>query len=77
MLARLIAQTIHNVREELRKLDPPQPPEQPAEPDTHRYDPASVTTIDSQRAAAWDFDKRPPVTAARFGFSPPPSSGRG
>jgi hypothetical protein len=81
MLAKLIAVAIREVRDELAKLDAPQParqdpgpppsspPESP-EPDEsrHRYDPASTTSASTERAASWDHDTRKPVTAARFGF---------
>jgi hypothetical protein len=65
MLARLIAVVIHEVREELRKLDlPAAEPENP-----HRYDPASTTAGDTERAGSWDHDKTPPVTAFGFGMT--------
>jgi hypothetical protein len=66
MLARLIAVVIHEVREELRKLDEP-PTGEPQ--DAHRYDPASTTAGETERAGSWDHDKAPPVTA--FGFGVP------
>ena len=78
MLAKLIAVAIREVREELRRLDEPQParqdaapsPPEPPEPDEsrHRYDPASTTGASTERAPSWDHDKRSPVTAVRFGF---------
>lgn len=71
MLAKLLALIIHEavapVVAEYRKLDAPRC-EHGAQPDTHRYDPASVTAIDTERASSWDHDTRKPVTAARFGF---------
>jgi hypothetical protein len=76
MLAKLIAVAIREVREELRKMDGPQPaaPSSPEPPGTdesrHRYDPASTTAASTERAPSWDHDKRHPVTAARFGFGP-------
>lgn len=74
MLARLIAVAIHEVREELRRLDaasaPASPPEKNGE-EQQRYDLRSVTSLNTERAASWDHDKRTPVTAARFGFRPP------
>lgn len=70
MLAKLIAVVIHEVRAELRRLD--EQASAPAEPQTdstHRYDPASVTAIDTERAPSWDHDKRSPaVAASSFGF---------
>jgi hypothetical protein len=66
MLARLIAVVIHEVREELRKLDPP-PAGEPQDP--HRYDPASTTAAHTERAEGWDHDKAPPVTAFGFGMT--------
>jgi len=65
MLAKLIAVVIHEIREELRKLDPP-PAAEPE--DTHRHDPASTTSAVTERGASWDHDKMPPVTG--FGFGP-------
>jgi hypothetical protein len=82
MLAKLIAVVIHEVREELRKLESagggpePEPASpsvpEPPEPDEshHRYDPASTTGASTERAPSWDHDKRSPVTAVRFGFGP-------
>lgn len=72
MLARLIALAIHElaapVIAEYRKLDaPPSCDHAPSQPDTHRYDPASVTAIETERASSWDHDKTPPVTAFGFG----------
>jgi hypothetical protein len=67
MLAKLIAVVIHEIREELRKLDPPQAEPQDAPADPHRYDPASTTSAVTERASAWDHDKTPPVTAFGFG----------
>lgn len=63
MLAKLIAVAIHEVREELRKLDTPAETPQ----DTHRYDPASTTASETERAGTWDHDTAPPLRA--FGFT--------
>ena len=64
MLAKLIAVAIHEIREELRKLDPPaaETPE-----DKHRYDPASTTAGETERAKTWDHDTSPPARAFGFG----------
>ncbi len=66
MLAKIVALFIAEIREELRKLDPP-PAGEPQ--DVHRYDPASTTAAETERAVSWDHDKTPPVTV--FGFQPP------
>lgn len=65
MLAALIAVVIHQVREELRKLDAAQKPEG----GTPGYDPASTTEATVERAAQWDHDTQPPVRATRMGFT--------
>jgi hypothetical protein len=63
MLAKLIALVVHEIVTEYRKLD-----RQPETSDgSPRYDPASTTSVVTERAEGWDHDKRPPVTA-RFGF---------
>lgn len=66
MIAKLIAVAIHEIREELRKLDPPSPPAAETPQDAHRYDPASTTAATTERAGTWDHDTTPPVRA--FGF---------
>jgi hypothetical protein len=80
MLAKLIAVVIHEVVTEYRKLDGQQNADAaPAADDSHRYDPASTTAADTERAPSWDQDKEPPVRA--FGFrspvaGPPKTAGR-
>ena len=64
MLATLLALVIHQVREELRKLDAAGT----STGDVPAADPASTTAADTERAPAWDHDTRAP--AARLGFSP-------
>lgn len=74
MLAKILALIIHEVVSEYRSLDQPTEPQRP-EPctrphaDEHRYDPASTTAAQVERAAGWDHDTRPPAT--RIGFNPP------
>jgi hypothetical protein len=64
VISKLIAVVVHEVVTEYRKLDAP--PESTLQ-DPHRYDPASTTAADTERAGSWDHDKTPPVTAFGFG----------
>lgn len=66
MLARLIAVMVHEIVTEYRKLDSHCGE---AAEDAHRYDPASTTASETERAPGWDHDKASPVTG--FGFSRP------
>lgn len=55
LAAKLVAWFIQEVRDELHKMDP--------EPVHHglTYDPRSTTGGETERAAGWDHDRRPPV----------------
>jgi hypothetical protein len=70
VLARIIAVIAHEIAAEYRKLDAAAPECERPHAGEHRYDPASVTSITTERAASFDHDTRPPVTArVPFGFS--------
>ena len=68
MLARLIAVVVHEIVTEYRKLDAQGKPE-PQREAPPAYDPASTTSVITERATSWDHDTSPPVSA--FGFGPP------
>jgi hypothetical protein len=69
VLARILALIVHEIVTEYRKLDAPET----TESDAPRQELSSCTSADTERAAAWDHDKRPPPVAARgrppFGFA--------
>ncbi|HET9893674.1 MAG TPA: hypothetical protein VFQ44_01825 [Streptosporangiaceae bacterium] len=75
MLARLIALLIHELAtpiiSEYKRLDAPPPPCPLLHVDASRErDMASTTYATTERAPAWDHDKRPPATA--LGCDRPP-----
>lgn len=54
LIIKLVALVVHEVREELRRLEP-------VERDQLQYDPRSTTSGEYERAQGWDHDRRNPI----------------
>ena len=73
MLAKIAALVAHEILKpimaEYRKLDAPPPSCDREHAGDRRYDVASTTASETERAPSWDHDKRAPETAQRrIGF---------
>jgi hypothetical protein len=64
MLAKIVALVAHEIVTEYRKLDSPAAP---ASGGSHSE--LSCVCATTERAATWDHDTKPPVTARVVGFS--------